>query len=316
MVVIAGLSAIALIRPIILITISVTLASIIVETNLLTRFGALSAGLCKVSNLSHGCVLSLITCIMSSTGGKSMLAEFYNRGEVGRTETALTVVMSTFPIVLGESLFRVHAPIAIVLLGPAVGGVYVMLTMFAAFIQTLGALIASKVLLPKTQYAIEAVEPLKREPIVFNREIVKKGIEQALPTLRKIIPILAVSMLIIGALLNLGAGAYIAGAFSPILSLLGLPSDVIYALVAQFIHFSAGYAAVHTMLLDEAITEKQAILTLLIGSAVVITMIYVKYSFSMYISLFGKFGFKITAISYLSSMIAKMITILMVVTWY
>jgi hypothetical protein len=49
---------------------------------------------------------------------------------------------------------------------------------------------------------------------------------------------------------------------------------------------------------------------------VVITMIYVKYSFSMYVSLFGKFGVTITAIHYASSMIAKIITILLVVVWY
>ena len=72
----------------------------------------------------------------------------------------------------------------------------------------------------------------------------------------------------------------------------------------------------HTLLLEGVVTEKQAILTLLVGSMVVITMIYVKYSFSMYVSLFGKFGVTITAINYLSSVIAKIITILVVVVWY
>ena len=72
----------------------------------------------------------------------------------------------------------------------------------------------------------------------------------------------------------------------------------------------------HTLLLEGVVTEKQAILTLLVGSMVVITMRYVKYSFSMYVSLFGKFGVTITAIHYLSSMIAKIITILAVVVWY
>ncbi len=306
---------IAMARAIAFITIGVLLANIIVETGILARFGVFTAGICRISNLSHRSVLSLLTCIMSSTSGKSMLAEFYNRGEVGRTETALTVVMSTFPVVVGESLFRVHAPIAIGLLGPAVGGTYVALTLFAAFIQTLGALIASRVLLSRTRSDVVA-EPSKQEPIALNWQIIKKGAEQAYPTLRKIVPILLVSMLTIEALLNLGLGVYIAQAFSPILNLLGLPGDVIYALIAQFLHFSAGYAAIHTMLLEGVVTEKQAILTLLIGSMVVITMIYVKYSFSMYVSLFGRLGFTITAIHYLSSMIAKIITIAVVVVWY
>jgi len=304
-----------LIRAIGFIVIGVTLASIIVETNILTRFGVLTKGLCRISNLSRGSVLALLACIMSSTGGKSMLAEFYKRGEVGRTETTLAVVMSTFPVVLGESLFRIHAPIAVALLGPAVGGVYVLSTLFAAFIQTLGALITSRLLLRRA-CAIEGADRQEDRSIALDWQTIKKGARQAYPTLRKIVPILIVSMLAIEFLLSLGAGIYITQAFNPILNLLGLPGDVIYVLIAQFIHFSAGYATVHTLLLNGVVTDKQAILTLLIGSMVVITMIYVKYSFSMYVSLFGKFGVTITAIHYASSMIAKIITILLVVMWY
>ncbi|HIE31714.1 MAG TPA: nucleoside recognition protein [Methanosarcinales archaeon] len=310
------IAAVSLMRTIGLIVAGVVLASIIVETNVLARFRAFTAGFCRISNLSHGSVTSLLTCVMSSTGGKSMLAEFYNRGEVGRTETALTIVMSTFPVVVGESLFRIHAPIAIVLLGPAVGGIYVGLTLFSAFIQTAGALIVSRIVLPKRECSLEEENPSKHESIEFNRQTILIGIKQAYPTLRKIIPILIISMLVIGVLLDHGAGIYIAGAFAPILNLLGLPGEVIYTLVAQFMHFTAGYATMHTLLLDGVVTEKQAILTLLVGSTVVITMIYVKYSFSMYVSLFGKFGVTITAIHYLSSMIAKIITIMVVVVWY
>lgn len=310
------IDAVTLARTTALIVIGVLLANIIIETGILTRFGVLTARLCRISNLSRGSALSLITCIMSPTSGKSMLAEFYNRGEVGRTETVLTVMMSTFPSVLGESLFRVHAPIAIVLLGATVGGIYVGLTLFSAFIQTFVALIVSRAVLLKTECALEDYTSLKQKPIVFNWQIIKKGMKHAYPTLKRIIPILIACMLIIEYLLSFGAGIYIARAFSPILNLLGLPGDVIYALVAQFLHFSAGYAAIHTLLIEGVVTEKQAILTLLIGSMVVITMIYIKYSFSMYISLFGRFGFKIAVIHYLFSMIAKIITILVVVVGY
>ncbi len=304
-----------LVRAVGFIVIGVMLASIIVETNIISRLGVLTKGVCRISNLSRGSVLALLACIMSSTGGKSMLAEFYKRGEVGRTETTLTVVMSTFPVVLGESLFRIHAPIAIALLGPAVGGIYVLLTLFAAFVQTLGALIASRLLLRRA-CAIGDADRSEDRSIGLDWQTIKKGARQAYPTLRKIVPILVVSMLAIEFLLSLGAGIYITQAFAPVLNLLGLPGDVIYVLIAQFIHFSAGYAMVHTLLLNGIVTDKQAILTLLIGSMVVITMIYVKYSFSMYVSLFGKFGVTITAIHYTSSMIAKIITILLVVMWY
>jgi hypothetical protein len=94
---------------------------------------------------------------------------------------------------------------------------------------------------------------------------------------------------------------------------LNLPGEVITALIADLAHFSAGYAIVAALLAKEVITAKQAILTLLIGSMLIITLVYLKYSLSMYISLFGKLGVKITVINYLSSMIAKVVMILLVV---
>ena len=87
---------------------------------------------------------------------------------------------------------------------------------------------------------------------------------------------------------------------------------MVTALVAELAHFSAGYATVAALLTKGVITAKQAIFTLLIGSMVTITLVYLKYSFSMYLSLFGKLGVKITVITYLSSMIAKLCTILLV----
>ena len=44
--------------------------------------------------------------------------------------------MSTFPIVAGESLFRVHAPLAVVLLSPFIGTAYILLNLFSALIQS------------------------------------------------------------------------------------------------------------------------------------------------------------------------------------
>ena len=91
-----------------------------------------------------------------------------------------------------------------------------------------------------------------------------------------------------------------------------MPGEVVTALVAELAHFSAGYATVAALLTKGVITAKQAILTLLIGSMLTITLVYLKYSLSMYLSLFGKLGVKITVITYLSSMIAKLFTILLV----
>jgi len=63
---------------------------------------------------------------------------------------------------------------------------------------------------------------------------------------------------------------------------------------------------------SEVINAKQAILTLLVGSILTITMIYMKHSFSMYVSLFGKLGVKISVVNYSFSILTKILIIFMV----
>ena len=60
------------------------------------------------------------------------------------------------------------------------------------------------------------------------------------------------------------------------------------------------------------INLKQALLTLILGSMVVITMLYVKYTIPLNIALFGKEGVAITYKTYGISMCAKIICIIIV----
>jgi len=295
-----------LFQSVILVTVGVALANIIVETNIPSKLSPLVKPLCKASNLPETCILSLFTTLLSATAGKSSLAEFHRRGEITDQEAIITVVMGTFPIVLGESLFRVQAPAALVILGPVVGGIYIMLNLFAAFIQTLWALIYSKIALPQRTLCISNNPP---EKLTLHKDIIKKGLKASYPTLKRIIPLLIITIFSIGFLLDHGLMDQISVLFDPVFRLLGIPGECVAALAGQFIHYSVGYAILGSFLNGGIITQKDAILTLLIGSMIVITLIYIKFSVSMYVSLFGRLGIKMTAINYTSSMTAKLITI-------
>ncbi len=294
-----------LFQSVILVTVGVVLANILVETNIPSRLSPLVKPLCKASNLPETCILTLFTTLLSATAGKSTLAELYRKDEITEDETIITVVMGTFPVVLGESLFRVQAPAALVILGPIVGGIYIVLNLFAALIQTTWALIYSKIALPPRRIQIKN----NPERLTLERDTIKKGLKASYPTLKKIIPLLIITIYSIGLLLDHGLMNQISILFDPLLRLLGIPGECAAALAGQLIHYSVGYAIIGSFLTEGIITEKEAILTLLIGSMIIITLIYIKFSVSMYVSLFGRLGIKITAINYTSSMTAKMITI-------
>ena len=304
-------TAIYLIRAVSLITFGVIVANIVLESDAMRKLSPLIRPFCSAANLPREGTISLFASFFDPTAGKSTLAGFYHEGKINESETILTLVMSTFPIVVGESLFRVHAPIALVLLGPVIGSIYIALTLLSAFIQSLGAFVYAKLCFPQPACVDEEIYAAATE--TTKNQKLKTALKKSFAMLKKVVPIMVIAFLVVDILFTLGLMDNISVIFDPILRVLNLPGEVITALVADLAHFSAGYAIVAALLAKGVITAKQAILTLLIGSMLMITLVYLKYSLPMYTSLFGRLGVKITAITYLNSMVAKVIMILLVV---
>ncbi len=307
-------TAIYLVKAIILITAGVIIANIVLESNWLRKLSPLIRPFCRASNLPKECVFSLFASFFNPTAGKSTLAGFYHEGKIGDKETILTVVMCTFPIVIGESLLRVQAPIALVLLGPFIGGIYISLNLLSSFLQTFAAFLYSKSRFPPQKDVEEEinVDANGTSQNQNQNQKLKTALKKSFITLKKIIPIMVVAFLIVDLLFKFEVMVYISSFFHPVLRMLDLPGECVTALIADLAHFSAGYATVAALLTKGVITAKQAILTLLIGSMLIITVVYLKYSLSTNISLFGKLGVKITVVNYLSSMTTKLLMILLV----
>jgi len=305
-------TAIYLVKAIILITAGVIIANVVLESNWLRKLSPLIRPFCRASNLPKECVFSLFASFFNPTAGKSTLAGFYHEGKIGDKETILTVVMCTFPIVIGESLLRVQAPIALVLLGPFIGGIYISLNLFSSFLQTFAAFLYSKSRFPPQKDVEEEINVDINRATQNQNQKLKTALKKSLTTLKKIIPIMMVAFLIVDLLSRFGLMHTISLFFDPVLRLLDLPGACITALIADLAHFSAGYAIVAALLTEGVITAKQAILTLLIGSMLIISLAYLKYTLSTNISLFGKLGVKITVVNYMSSMTSKLLMILLV----
>jgi hypothetical protein len=289
-------------------TLGVVLASVMVEMNILASLSAPLRWLCRASNLPECCMVSVLASTINATAGRSALAGFYRNGEAKETEIILSILISTFPIALGEYVFLVQAPISIALLGLKVGTAYVLLSLFSSFLQSFSALVYSRLTRPSQTCSIGRQDATK---LKINGGTVRKGVSNSVPTLMKVLPFLVGTMIFMDLLMRAGMLENMKLVFDPVLRVLGLPGECIAPLVMQFVHYSAGYAAIASLYSSQTITEKQALITLLVGSMAVITMIYIRYSMPTYLSLFGRFGAKIAAVSYLSSIGAKGITILL-----
>jgi hypothetical protein len=303
-----------LVDAVILIVIGILIANILVESGLFSRLSRLSRPLCRISGLSPHCTVSLLAMFVNPTAGKAMFADLYSKDEVTKEEVIPTLVMSTFPVVIGESLFRIQMPVAIVLLGPVVGTLYVALNLFSSFLQTAGAIGYTRLVMKKDA---SVLEPDNRwgdpaSPVQFSREVILRGIQKGIPELRRILPVTIAAVLIFAFLLSFGLLEIIGALFAPVLGAIGLPGESSTALMAQIMRSFAGYAVVAGLITTGILTLEQALVTLVLGSMLVITLIYIRYSFPLYLSLYGKFGIRVTLITYLSSMAAKVITLALV----
>ena len=299
-----------LVDAVILIVIGILVANILVESGLFSRLSRLSRPLCRISGLSPHCTVSLLAMFVNPTAGKAMFADLYSKDEVARDDVIPTLVMSTFPVVIGESLFRIQMPVAIVLLGPVVGTLYVALNLFSSFLQTAGAIGYTRLVMKRDASVLEPDNRWSNpSPIQFSREVIHRGIQESIPELRRILPVTIAAVLVFAFLLSVGLLDIIGALFEPILGAIGLPGESSTALMAQIMRSFAGYAVVAGLITTGILNLEQALVTLIIGSMLVITLIYIRYSFPLYLSLYGKFGIRVTVVTYLSSMTAKVITL-------
>ncbi|MDK2987161.1 MAG: hypothetical protein PWQ47_299 [Methanothermococcus sp.] len=265
---------------IVLSSVGIIIAGIIEETNLLSIIKKITKPLCLISNLPEECVVALLGNFINPTVGKSMLAKFYKDNKINSKETIITTIISPLPIILGESIFRVQLPLAIVLLGYKLGTIYVLFNMFSGFLMASIGIIYSNIFFERKPININTNN---NEKIIFNREVITKGVMKSVELLKKVI-----------------------------FGILNLPGEAVMVLVANFAHFSAGYATVDILIKNGVLNEKQALLTLLIGNIIGVTMIYLKHSIGTYVALFGKFGLKLAMINYTISIIIKIILITLV----
>ena len=304
------------VNAVLLVTIGIVVANILAETGIFSRLSAFTGPLCRVSGLSDTCILSIIAMGVNATAGKSMLAGYYHDGKVTEQEVIPVLIMGAFPVVLGESLFRVQLPAALVLLGPVIGGIYTGLNLFSSGIQALFALLYSRRFLAEPGRAPVPVPAAPAAALALNRKVVIAGCRKAAPTLRRVVPVTLAALIIFSLLSATGVMDLVAAAFDPVLRAVGLPGESAAALVAQFVHFSAGYAIVASLLSGGVLTTGTALVTLVLGSMVVITLIYIKYSVPLYLSLFGRFGVRVALVTYAASMAAKVVTVALVMVLF
>ncbi|MDS0477970.1 nucleoside recognition protein [Natrinema sp. 1APR25-10V2] len=290
-----------------LIGVGVGLANLAVEFGLVAVVARVGRYLTEPANLPPEVGTAVLTNAVSVTAGYGMLAEFREDGLLDDRATLIAVVINTF-FGFVQHIFTYYGPVLVPILGLQVGLMYVGARAGISLGITLVGLLAGGVLLRGYEYDRRDVEPeAPDDEPQPTREKLRSAGESTLERLRSIVPRLAIvysavfvalaySERILAAFASVGIddpGALLA----PIAGLLGLPSAAVPVILVSLVDPTTGAITVAPMIGD-VLTPDEAVITLLVGSLVSLTIGTVKRSIPFQFGVWGAtFGSKVIVVN-------------------
>jgi len=290
-----------------LIGVGVGLANLAVEFGLVAVIARVGRYLTEPANLPPEVGTAVLTNAVSVTAGYGMLAEFREDGLLDDRATLVAVVINTF-FGFVQHIFTYYGPVLVPILGLQVGLMYVGARAGISLAITLVGLLAGGVLLRGYEYGHRDVEPEAPDDVPqTTREKLRSAGESTLERLRSIVPRLAV--VYSAVFVALAYSERILDAFAavgiddpgellaPIAGLLGLPSAAVPVILVSLVDPTTGAITVAPMIGD-VLTPDEAVITLLVGSLVSLTIGTVKRSIPFQFGIWGAtFGSKVIVVN-------------------
>ncbi|ELY85965.1 hypothetical protein [Natrinema altunense] len=285
----------------------VGLANLAVEYGLVTVIARVGRYLTEPANLPPEVGTAILTNTVSVTAGYGMLAEFREDGFLDDRATLIAVVINTFFGFL-QHIFTYYGPVLVPILGLQVGLMYVGARAGISLAISLVGLLAGSVLLRGSEYDRSVVEPETPDADVrTHREKVRTAGESTLERLRSIVPRLTIVYSLVFVALarseRILDGVAAVGIddpgvlLEPVAGLLGLPSAAVPVILVSLVDPTTGAITV-APLIGDVLTPDEAVITLLVGGLVSLTIGTVKRSIPFQFGIWGaEFGTKVIVVN-------------------
>ncbi len=245
------------------ITLGLFIANFIESLNWTHRLDIFVRPLLKMGRLSSVTGASFSIAFISGVSSNAMLAEAYDKGQMGKTELYLANLFNSLP------RFFLHLPTVFSLTAPMIKGgafLYVGLTFAATILQTFLVVFGGRLLLPESDGAAYTAMPRQgkitwRDALVKSFTRLKKRIGKVLLFM---IPVYILFFLFTKYGLFTRLEHYIA-ANAWFLAWLN-PQSLGIVVLHVTTEFSAGLSAASVLLAANSLTTKEVVLALLVGN--------------------------------------------------
>jgi hypothetical protein len=287
-------------RIAVFIAVGVFLANLAVGFGLVDHVAGLSRYLTHPANLPDEVGTAILTTAASTTAGYGMLAEFRESGLLDDRATLVAVTINTF-FGFVQHIFTFYVPVLIPILGLEVGLLYVGSRALVALGITLAGVAAGALLLSPANVDRSATVAAdgggRKDAPDTPREVVRHAWDRTLPTLRRIVPRLAVVYTLVVVLTRTTDLTAITAVADPLATVVGLPGASIPVVAVFALDTTAGAATI-APLVDDVFTPRTAVATMLIGGIVSFAVSTFKRSIPFQYGIWGaEFGSKVIVVN-------------------
>jgi len=286
------------VRIAVVISIAVYIANVAVAFGLVQKIAGLSKYLTGPANLPDDVGTAILTTTVSTTAGYAMLADLRESGYLDDRATLVAVIMNTF-FGFTQHVFTYYIPVLIPILGLYVGTLYVASrALIALAITVVGIVVGAMVLSEANVDHSAQLDPDELdEDEQTTRDRLIAAWERTRPTLRRLVPRLAVVYTIVTLIVTQYDLEAITGSADPLAQLVGLPAASVPVIAVYTFDTTAGAATIAPMLGD-IFTPRQAVATLLLGGIVSFAVSTFKRSIPFQYGIWGaEFGTKVIIVN-------------------
>ena len=284
-------------------------SEVLLGFGLLKRLEKIGRPLTKLANLPDVCGIAFVTAIGSPTASNAMLQDLREEGVLKDREVLLSSILNSTVVPLKET-FTYHLPVILPMLGLYVGGVYVATLWLGTAALLIFVIVCSRLILDGRSVAVEMVIDCKHFSF-------KLALRKTLKKFERIGIIFVVVTFCTFTLMSVGLIDRTETLLLPIAKALNLPSIAIPAIVTYIASPIVGFSMFGSLLQSGAICEEDAIISLLLGSVFMLPILYIRFHFPQWISIFGlRLGLLRGLISLSLMMVTRVVVLLLFLKIY
>jgi len=260
------------------------LAEVLVETGIIHKISRIGRPLSRFARLPDACGFAIITAMVSFLAANAMLQNMRENKILTDRETFLASLLtgSVAPV---KETFTYHLPVILPALGLYAGTVYMGTLWLGSFALLVFVLIASRILLRNRP---------ERDSITLNFEASVASSSSRWFALKRFFKRFGriggtffMVTVIVFLLMEIGVMAKIESHLEPFSRLFRIPAVALPAIAAYITSPIVGITMMGSIMRQQAITEHQAIIALLFGSIFMLPVLYLRFYFPQWISIFG-----------------------------